>query len=65
MAVLSPGDYLTLIAHINERGETDVNELSSSTGVTKRDLVRAIKVLKKNMAVDFYENKIKLTELGK
>ncbi|MGB9759040.1 MAG: DUF5752 family protein [Thermoproteota archaeon] len=65
MAVLDSEGYLTLLAHINEKGETDVNELSSSTGVAKRDLVRAVKVLKKNMAVDFYEDKIKLTELGK
>ncbi|NHV06912.1 MAG: hypothetical protein HA495_06180 [Thaumarchaeota archaeon] len=65
MATLSSEGYLTLLAHINEKGETDVNELSYSTGVAKRDLVRAVNVLKKNMAVDFYEDKVKLTELGK
>lgn len=65
MVVLGSEDYLTLLARINEKGETDVNELSSNTGVTKRDLVRAIKMLRKNMAIDFHENKVKLTELGK
>lgn len=65
MAVLDSEGYLTLLSHISEKGEPNVDELSSSTGIAKRDLVRAIKALRKNMAVDFYENKIKLTELGK
>jgi len=65
MTVLSSGDYLMLLARIGEKGEIDISELSSNTEVAKKDLARALRALKKNMAVDFHENKVKLTELGK
>jgi hypothetical protein len=64
LVTLSSEDYVRLLTYVREKGEVDVNELISNLEISKTDLIRVVKELKKNMAIDFYENKVKITDLG-